>query len=257
MELKLKNQLFIVGGASSGFGKAIATALLNEGAQVIAVARGRDKLQELKLSYPQVELVVADITADETVGKIQDVLRDRTLHGVVVNAGGPPAMTVQETKLEQWDQAYKTVLRWKVNFVQSLLPLMLRKKYGRILFIESASVKQPMENLVLSNAFRLAVIGFLKTLSQEIATDGVTINALAPGFHDTAALDRLVTKKIQQRGISRDKAMEEYIKGIPVGFFGSPDDFASLALWMLSENSKFITGQTVSVDGGVIKGVMG
>jgi 3-oxoacyl-[acyl-carrier protein] reductase len=114
-----------------------------------------------------------------------------------------------------------------------------------------------MENLVLSNAFRLAVVGFLKTLSQEIASDGVTLNALAPGFHDTAALDRLVNKKIQQRGINREQAMKEYTRSIPVGFLGAPEDFASLAIWMLSENSRFVTGQTISVDGGVVKGVMG
>jgi 3-oxoacyl-[acyl-carrier protein] reductase len=258
MELKLKNQLFITGGASSGFGNAIATALLNEGAHVIAIARGKQKLEELKAAYPeQLELLVADITLDQTVQEIRQLVKNRKLHGILVNAGGPPAMTVMETKLEDWDQAYRTVLRWKVNLVQSMLPLMLGNNYGRILFIESAAVKQPMENLVLSNAFRLAVVGFIKTLSQEIAANGVTINALAPGFHNTAALDRLVNKKIEQRSITREQAFEEFVKGIPVGFLGSPEDFASLALWMLSESSRFITGQTISVDGGVIRGVMG
>src|SRR5687768_11206814 len=103
MELKVKNQLFIIGGASSGFGKAIATALLNEGADVIAVARSEGKLQQLKAAYPtQVELVIADITANETIEKIRETIKDRQLHGILVNAGGPPAMTVMETNLEHW-----------------------------------------------------------------------------------------------------------------------------------------------------------
>jgi 3-oxoacyl-[acyl-carrier protein] reductase len=258
MEMNMLNQLFVVGGASSGLGRATAERLLKEGGKVIAVARGAEKLKELLAQFPeQVEPLIIDITSDSATGAIIEKLAGRQLHGIVVNAGGPPAMTVLESKLSDWDQAYKSVLRWKVDLVTSLLPLMIKNKYGRVLFIESASVKQPMPNLVLSNAFRLAVIGFLKTLSQEVAAEGVTLNALAPGFHDTAALNRLINKKVEQKNISEALAKEEFARDTPVGLLGSPTDFASLAVWLLSAQSRFVTGQTISIDGGVIRGTMG
>ena len=258
MKMNMLGQLFVVGGASSGLGRAITSAVLKEGGQVIAVARGEEKLRELTVEFPgQVEVLAADITEEQAVEQIIRKLAGRQLHGLVVNAGGPPALTVIESKLSDWDAAYRSVLRWKVDLVTSLLPIMRNENYGRILFVESASVKQPMPNLVLSNAFRLAAVGFLKTLSQEVAREGITLNALAPGFHDTAALNRLVNKKVEQRSISADEAKQEFIKDTPVGLLGSPDDFASLALWLLSAQSRFVTGQTISVDGGVIKGTMG
>ena len=128
---------------------------------------------------------------------------------------------------------------------------------GQRLFIESASVKQPMENLVLSTSMRLAVVGYIKTLSNEIARDGITMNVLAPGFHETAAMERLFKKKTEQSGITKDEAMQQYIKQTTVGLLGRPEDFASLAAWFLSPHSRYVTGQTVSVDGGMIKGLMG
>ena len=258
MNLNLNNQLFIVGGASSGLGRAVAEALLNEGAKIIAIARGQEKLLTLQKQFPkQVTPLIADITKEETVAKILALLSGKKLHGLLVNAGGPPAMTVLETKPADWDSAYQTVLRWKVILVQALVPVMMENQYGRILFVESASVKQPIENLVLSNAFRLAVIGFMKTFSQEVATAGITLNALAPGYHDTAALERLINKKSAQTGLAKEEAKQVFIKDTKVGFLGTPEDFASLASWLLSANSRYITGQTISVDGGVIKGIMG
>ncbi len=166
-------------------------------------------------------------------------------------------MTVMETKLEDWDNAYKNVMRWKIELTQSLIPSMIHYKYGRLVYVESASVKQPMENLVLSNSMRLAVVGFVKTLSQEIAQNGITLNVLAPGYHATAAMDRLFKKKSEQTGMTIDDAMLQYISQTRVGFLGAAEDFASLAVWLLSPHSRYLTGQTISVDGGVIKGTMG
>ena len=258
MDLHIKDQLFIVGGATSGFGKAVAVALLNEGAQVLAIARGEQALHELASVYPgRVEILAADITSEESVALILEKIGKRQLHGVLINAGGPPAKTVAETTMDDWDNAYRTVLRWKVNLVKQLLPRFLENRYGRILFIESASVKEPIENLVLSNSIRLAVIGFLKTLSQEVAAVGITVNALAPGSHDTPAIERLVNKKMEQTGSSKEEARNQYIQATRVGFLGAAADFASIASWLLSPLSRFVTGQTISVAGGTLKGIMG
>jgi 3-oxoacyl-[acyl-carrier protein] reductase len=258
MDLQIKDQLFVVGGASSGLGKAVAEALLHEGARIIGVTRNEERLQEMKNRFPfQVEVLEGDITQPETVDHLLQLLGNRRIHGALINAGGPPAMQALESRPDDWDAAYRQVLRWKVALTQGLVKKMMEHQYGRLVFIESASVKQPMENLVLSNAFRLAVVGFVKTLSQEVAHSGVTLNVLAPGYHATAAMDRLYKKKAEQSGISMEEAMLQYISQTRVGFLGAADDFASLALWLLSPHSRYLTGQTISVDGGVIKGTMG
>jgi 3-oxoacyl-[acyl-carrier protein] reductase len=134
---------------------------------------------------------------------------------------------------------------------------MVKNEYGRILFIESATVKQPLENLVLSNSLRAAVVGMVKTLSQEIASTGVTLNVMAPGSHNTPAIDRIYKKKSEQTGLPFEQVRAMAIQQIPVGFLGEAADFASLAAWLLSPYSRFITGQTISVDGGAVRGIMG
>lgn len=258
MDLQLNNQLFIVGGATSGFGKAVAEALLQEGARIIAVARSADKLQELQKTYPlQVEIVCGNITQTTTLDALFQCIGNRRIEGALINAGGPPAMKALETSLTDWDEAYHSVLRWKVDLTLRLIPLMAAHNYGRIVYIESASVKQPMENLVLSNALRLAVVGFVKTISQEVAHQGITLNILAPGYHATSAMDRLFRKKSEQSGSTMEEAMLQYISQTPVGFLGAAEDFAGLALWLLSAQSRYLTGQTISVDGGVVRGTMG
>lgn len=258
MHLAIEGQRFIVGGATSGFGKAITEQLIAEGAHVIAVARGEEKLRALRTAAPdQVECVCGDITDEAIHEKIANLLGNRTLHGIVVNAGGPPAKTVMETSPEDWDQAYKSLLRWKVLLTQRFVPGLVNNKYGRLLFIESATVKQPLENLVLSNSLRAAVVGMVKTLSQEIAATGVTLNILGPGSHNTPAIDRIYRKKSEQTGIPFEEVKATAIRQIPVGFLGEAADFASLAIWLLSPHSRFITGQTISVDGGAVKGIMG
>ncbi|MCU0335804.1 MAG: SDR family oxidoreductase [Chitinophagaceae bacterium] len=255
MELSIADQLFVVAGAGAGLGHATAEALLADGAHVIGVARHTDSLQPLQARYPQqLTVLSADITQPATWQLLQQCMGSRQLHGVLVNAGGPPAATALEATLQQWDEAYQQVLRWKIGWLQTVLPAMQQAGYGRILFIESASVKQPMENLVLSNSLRLAVVGYAKTLAGELAPQGITVNVLAPGFHATAAMERLFSKKMEQQHINRDAAMAQYVQQTPVGFMGQAADFGSLACWLLSPHSRFITGQTIAVDGGVIKG---
>lgn len=257
MDLQVKNQLFIVGGATSGFGKAIAEALVNEGANIIAVARGEEKLKALQATAPaQVEIIAGNMAEQQTIDQLKNQVAQRQLHGMVVNAGGPPAKTVLETTLEDWDNAYQTILRWKVSLTQTFVPAMMERGYGRILYIESASVKQPLENLVLSNSLRVAVVGMVKTLSQEIAKSGVTLNVLGPGSHNTPAIDRIYHKKSEQTGLPFDEVREKAIAQIPVGALGEASDFASLALWLLSPMSRYVTGETITVDGGSVKNML-
>ena len=258
MDFKIAGKLFFVSGATSGFGGNIARLLLEEGAHVIVNARGKEKLDVLKNEFPdKVETLVGDITTDAIIAKLKRIIGPRYLSGAVMNAGGPPAMSFTNTKINDWDDAYERILRWKVKLTHELLPIFTEQNYGRIIYIESASVKQPIENLVLSNSLRLAVVGFVKTLSQEIARSGVTLNILAPGYHATPAMERLFTHKSMLLGITPEKAKEEFEEESRVGFLGDPYDFATLALWLVSSYSGFVTGQTISVDGGLVKGIMG
>lgn len=257
MHLHLERQLFIVCGASSGFGKAIAERLLEEGAHIIAVARRKEELELLKKTAPErVTVITGDVTQEAVMKEVLNATGERQLHGALINAGGPPAKTVMETTLEDWDNAYKNILRWKVAFTQALVPLMQPHHYGRILYIESASVKQPLENLVLSNSLRVAVVGMVKTLSQEIARSGITLNIIGPGSHNTPAIDRIYHKKSEQTGLPFETVKAEAIKQIPTGALGEADDFASLAVWLLSPLSRYITGQTITVDGGSVKSML-
>lgn len=257
MNLQMHDQLFIIGGATSGFGKAIAEALLAEGARIIAVARGEEKLKTLQATEPErVEILAGDLSDSAVISQLVAVVGDRQLHGLVINAGGPPAKTVLETTLEDWDNAYHSLLRWKVELTQALVPKMMEQRYGRVIYIESSSVKQPLENLVLSSSLRVAVVGMVKTLSQEIAKSGVTLNILGPGSHDTPAIDRIYRKKSEQTGLPVEEVREKAIAQIPVGTLGLPADFASLALWLLSPLSRYVTGQTITLDGGSVKSML-
>ncbi len=257
MNLHLDNKLFLVGGATSGLGKAITEQLISENARVIAIARTQEKLSELQQISDKIEIFAGDLSQENTLSGLINIIGDRVLTGAVINSGGPPAMAAMDTKLSDWDTAYKTVVRWKIALTQALLPKMIDQQYGRLLYIESVSVKQPVENLVLSNAMRLAVVGYIKTLSQEIGNSGVTLNILGPGFHATQRMENLFKKNSELKGVSEDEIRATFAKQTVTNKIGNPEDFASLALWLLSPYSRYISGQTISVDGGVVKGTMG
>lgn len=258
MDLKINKQNFIVTGVTSGFGRSVAELLINEGANVIGVARREELLNEMKKTYgDQFDFLAMDITCEDSVNYLIEKIGDTKISGVFVNAGGPPAKSFLETEIADWDNAYDSLLRWKVDLVKQLIPNLIDQNYGRILFLESSSVKQAIENLVLSTSLRLAVVGMAKTISGELANKGITVNVLAPGFHNTSALDRLIHKKSELESTSFKNAKNEFEKNTKVGFLGDPNDLASIAVWLLSPQSKFVTGQTISIAGGAITNIFG
>ncbi|HMM10850.1 MAG TPA: SDR family oxidoreductase [Bacteroidales bacterium] len=259
MDLKISGQYFVVTGAGSGFGRAVAEALLAEGAIVLAVARTAGVLESFCNQYPSgnLHILPGDVTQTETISKIIEWSKNHPISGILVNAGGPPAGGAMEINDEQWDQAYHLVLRWKLSLVQQIALQMAERQYGRILFIESISVKQPVDSLALSNIFRPAVVGFAKSLAREMASKGVTANVLAPGYHNTPAMQRLYRKKADMTGMSIGEAKQQFERQIPTGALAGPEAIASLALWLLSPLSFYVTGQTISHDGGIVHGIFG
>jgi len=247
MNLHLDDKLFLVGGATSGFGKAITLQLVAEGARVIAIARTASKLEELKKLNDHIEVVAGDLSDESVLDTLLSKIDGRILTGAVINSGGPPAIPALETKLSDWDNAYKTVVRWKIALTQALLPKMMKMGYGRLLYIESVSTKQPVENLVLSNAMRLAVTGYVKTLSQEIGASGVTLNILGPGYHATQRMKDLFAKNSELKGIPEIEIQNTISEQTAVKKIGDPKDFASLALWLLSPHSRYITGAGANI----------
>lgn len=257
MDLQINNQAFLVCGATSGFGKGTATALLNEGAKVIGVARKEEGLNEMAYKFGDRFIAVkGDITTSQTIEKAIKAAKTHDISGVLVNAGGPPALNFQETTLENWDEAYRSLLRWKVELTQKLLPHFTQKAYGRFVFVESASVKQPIENLVLSTSLRLSVVGFVKTLTQEIDIPGITFNIVGPGSHETPAINRLIKKASEKQDIPFEEAKAAMTEKLPVKKMGNPDYLGSLAAWLLSPLSEFVTGQVYAIEGGSVKSTL-
>lgn len=258
MDLQISDQRFIVCGASSGFGEAIAKQLLIEGGQVVLVARRGDLLEE-KFSHfnEKTEIVEGSLIYRETLDKIENTARSGPLHGILFNAGGPPTGTPLQTNMDDWDAAWHLVMRWKIDLALRLAPVLRDSNYGRMLFVESRSIKEPIPSLTLSNAFRAGVAGFTKSLATEVAPHGVTVNILAPGAHKTPAIDRVIKNNSSVKGISYEKAEEEMKQSIPVGRMGTAEEIASLASWLLSPHSGYVTGQALSHDGGAIQGLFG
>lgn len=259
MDLKLTGQHFLVCGASSGFGNAIARQLLEEGAHCTLVAR-RGKLLKDKFEDTYTDSVTtleADLTKSSSLDKIVSSLEEKNFHGFVLNAGGPPTGTPLETTMDQWDDAYQLVMRWKIDLTLRLAPKLIKQEYGRILFIESKTIKQPLPSLVLSNAYRAGIAGFAKSLSAELASKGVTVNIIAPGSHNTPAIERVIKKNSESQGISVAEARKKMENTVPVGRFGEAEELASLAAWVLSRHAGYVTGQTISHDGGSIAGIFG
>lgn len=258
MDLKLTDQRFIVCGASSGFGEAIARQLLQEGANVVLVARRGDMLRD-KFNHfkEQTEIIEGSLIYSDTLDSIEQSVKAQKTHGIVFNAGGPPTGTPLETSMDDWDSAWKLVMRWKIDLALRLAPYFKEKEYGRMIFIESQSVKQPLPSLTLSNSFRAGVVGFVKSLALEIAKSGVTVNVLAPGSHETPAIERVIQKNKASLNISFEDAKERMEESIPVGRMGKAEELASLVAWLLSPHAGYVTGQTISHDGGSIKGLFG
>lgn len=253
MDLGLKDRRALVTAASKGLGRACAEALIAEGAQTVISARNPQTIGATAGEIGARAAIVADMSkaADVEALVAGAVAELRGLDVVVANAGGPPPGTFQSVPLEAWEQAFQLTLMSAVRLVHHALPHLKRSDQGRVVFITSISVRQPIPNLALSNALRGAVTGLSKTLALELAPDRITFNCLAP--------DAILTDRIRQLAASRggdvENNLKQHAEGTPMKRFGSPAEFGAACAFLCSRQAGYITGQTVGIDGGSLLGV--
>ena len=262
MELGLKGKVAFVAAASKGLGFATALGLAKEGAKVAICSRTEADIKAAAETIraqtgAEVLPLVVDVTDAEAIEKaIQEtVAHFGGLQIIVPNSGGPPAGTFETLTPEQWKSGLDSTLYVTTRMIGASLPQMKAANWGRIVVITSSSVKQPIPGLLLSNTFRAGLLGLLKTLSQEFAPYGITVNNVAPGSYSTDRLKHLHELNAQKAGISFEDARKQATDKIPMKRLGRPEELANVAVFLCSEAASYVTGQTWVVDGGQTLGL--
>lgn len=263
MDLGLGGKVALVAAASRGLGRAIADALAAEGASLVICARGRDELEAAKQSIEsatgaKVHAIAADVADAGQLATLAAAALDQwgKIDILVTNSGGPPSGPAHTHDWQRWDDAVKLLLRSTVELTRAVLPGMRDRKWGRIINVTSIAVKQPVDNLILSNSIRAAVTGYARTLANEVATDGVTVNNILPGYTRTERVEQLADATAAREGLTRQDVVARFEAQIPMRRLGEPREFAALAAFLASEQASYITGQSIAVDGGWIKSLL-
>ncbi|MGG2065973.1 SDR family oxidoreductase [Bacillus sp. S14(2024)] len=261
MELGLQGRTALVVASSQGLGKAIATQLVTEGANVMLLSRNEEKLQKIQKELTQlntgnVAYTVCDITNTEDIKQAveQTIQTYGTIDILINNAGGPTPGTFEQLSDENWYHSFELNLLSYVRMIREVLPHM-KKNGGKIINIASSSIKEPIPGLLLSNTFRVGITGLTKTLASEFAPYNILINTIAPGRIATERVASLDNMAAQKRSISVEEVQKESKATIPLGRYGQPSEFATFATFLVSDANTYMTGQSFLVDGGMVKGL--
>jgi 3-oxoacyl-[acyl-carrier protein] reductase len=245
MDLKLKGKRALVQGSSSGLGKAIAEALVREGVTVAITSRNIDNLNKTAEQIGASFAIASDLSkpsgAIELIAQAQKKLGGIDI--LVTNTGGPPKGPFEELTQAQWQEGFQSLWMSATDSIRAVLPEMRQRQWGRILLVSSAAAREPMPQLNISNGLRAGLLGLTKSVSNEIAQHGITINCLLPGFTDT--------ERLQELKIPKEKITSQ----IPAGRIGKPEELAALAAFLASEQAAYITGQAIACDGGYLRSI--
>lgn len=263
MDLGLDDRVALVGASSRGLGRAVARELAAGGADLVLNARGEEQLEETakelrERSDARVLAVPADLSEDEGARRVVDRALEEfgRVDVLVTNAGGPPAGPFEAHSMEDWREAVDLTLESALHLTRGVLPGMKERGWGRILNITSIAVKQPVDGLVLSNSIRAAVTGMARTLANEVAPHGITVNNVMPGYTRTRRTEDLARQIAEQEGITEDEARGRWEAKIPLGRLAEPREFAALVAFLASERASYITGTSIPVDGGWIRSLL-
>jgi len=263
MDLGLKDKVALVAAASRGLGRAVAEELAAEGASLVLCSRSEEAINETAKEIAQttgarVLAVAADVSKADDIAKLTQLGIERfgRIDILVTNAGGPPAGQFESLSQEQWEAATRLTLFSAVELARQVLPGMKERRWGRILNITSIAVKQPVDNLILSNSLRAAVTGFARKLANEVAAFGVTVNNIMPGYTRTERVDELARMMAEKEGITPAEFIARWEKEIPMRRLAEPREFAALAAFLVSERASYITGTSIPVDGGWIRALI-
>ncbi len=261
MDVGLKGKTVLVTAASQGLGFATARAFAREGARVMLASRSETaladavKLIQSETDNREVAFTVADVTDGTAIDRLFDRVED-VFGGVDVlinNTGGPRAGTFDSVSDTDWQNAFDLCLLNIVRCTRRALPHMRANKWGRIVNFASSSIKQPLDNLILSNAFRAGIVGLSKSLALELAADNILVNVLGPGRIATARVQSLDAMRADKLQTSVDEVRRLTEQNIPLGRYGSPDEFAAMAVYLGSAANGYTTGQSILVDGGLVR----
>jgi 3-oxoacyl-[acyl-carrier protein] reductase len=262
MDLGLKNRVAIVAASSQGIGKATAEAFAAEGCRVAMCARNSEALRQaaerIKAQHSvDVYADAFDVTDPTAVHQfVESVVRKfDSVDICVTNAGGPPAKGFLAATNEDWQRAVNANLLSTIYFAREVIPYMQKKRWGRIVTITSITTRQPVPDLILSNAVRTAVVGLVKSLANEFGKDGILVNNVGPGYTATDRLKQLARARSDASGKSEQEIFEAWGTDAAVKRVGEPREVAETIVWLASERASFITGQTILVDGGAYKGL--
>jgi 3-oxoacyl-[acyl-carrier protein] reductase len=262
METGLKNRVAIVAASSQGIGRAAAEGLASEGCRVAMCARNPQTLEaaasQIQKQYSaEVFAQPLDVTDPEAVHRFVAAVVSKfgAADICVTNAGGPPAKGFLAATLEEWDKAIDQNFLSTVYFARAVIPHMQRKRWGRILTVTSVTTKQPVADLVLSNAVRAGVVGLVKSLANEFGKDGILVNNVAPGYTATDRLKNLAKARSAAQGKTEKEVFEAWAADAPLKRVAEPREIADAIVWLASERASFVTGQTILVDGGTYKGM--
>ena len=257
MDFGLTGRVALVAASSRGLGRAVAEELEAEGAHLVMCARGSEALAEAAASVEgrgtgEVLALSTDLSDRTQLEELTDAALSRfgRVDVLVNNAGGPPAGGFDDHGREAWRDAVRLNLESALDLTRAVLPGMKERQWGRILNITSVSVKEPVDGLILSSSVRAAVTGFAKTLANEVAEHGITVNNVLPGFTRTDRLEELAGALSERRGKTRAEVEAEWTAVIPAARLGEPREFAAVVAFLASERASYVTGVSITVDGG-------
>lgn len=262
MKLDIEGKVALVVASSKGIGRACGMALAMEGVKLVICARDKDALTLTKDEiYSATGAEILAISADlSDANDIEMVLEETlihfgNLHILVTNSGGPQPGQFLELNDADWEEALQLLLMSNVRLIRAALPQMRKNQWGRIINITSIAVREPIENLILSNAIRASVHGVAKTLSREMGCDGITINNIMPGYINTARMQEIVTNRARLSGQSEAEIISASTSNIPVRRVGFPEEIGHLVAFLASEKASYISGTSIPVDGGMLKSI--